>query len=358
MIDIDKANELLAKKSPTITDFPSPMSKGTIHDYYSNGSYWWPNPETENHLPYIRRDGELNPENFTKHKDLILQLSLDTSTLYRAYKQTNNKIYISKLEENLVSFFVDPKTKMNPSLMYSQAIPGICEGRSIGLIDTLQLIDIPVIVSEMIRDGIFSQAAPKGLSEWFNTYSNWLISSDFGIAESNEKNNHSITYYAQLAAFSLLSKNKETIHSKIREIFKSKLITQMGVDGFFPQEIKRSRSFGYSMFVVDNLSTIALLTSTKNDNLWSYRNMIKKAIDAIFPYIQDKTKWPYGQDIEMWNTMPSKSTFLYFASKAYGEIAYLDTWNKLKEPDLNYPSEARHIPVKTPEAYLSFLDLE
>src|SRR5262245_11940190 len=35
---------------------------GDKHDYMSMGTYWWPNPNTANGLPYIRRDGERNPE--------------------------------------------------------------------------------------------------------------------------------------------------------------------------------------------------------------------------------------------------------------------------------------------------------
>jgi len=35
---------------------------GDRHDYVSLAPYWWPNPNTHNGLPYVRRDGEINPE--------------------------------------------------------------------------------------------------------------------------------------------------------------------------------------------------------------------------------------------------------------------------------------------------------
>src|SRR5437868_6138387 len=35
---------------------------GDKHDYMSMGTYWWPNPNTTNGLPYVRRDGQANPE--------------------------------------------------------------------------------------------------------------------------------------------------------------------------------------------------------------------------------------------------------------------------------------------------------
>lgn len=355
-IYIEKADEILKEKSPAITDYPAPGSSGTIHDYFSNGSYWWPNPDTNNHLPYIRRDGMLNPENFTKHKDLLLKLSLDISVLYRAFHMTGERKYIAKMEENLYSFFIDSSTNMNPSLMFAQAIPGICSGRSIGIIDTLQLIDIPVITLEAERNGYFSSDTILGLKTWFSKYASWLIESPFGKKESEEKNNHSVTYYAQLSSFSLLSEESGMIKKQIRDAFKSQLLGQMGEDGLFPEELKRTRPYGYSIFILDNLSTIALLASTEND-LWHYNGLLRKAIDAFFPYIENKNLWPYGKDIEMWDTMPSKSAFLYFASYAYDNPRFRNAWNKIKEPDLSRASEARHIAIKTPEAYLPFLGL-
>src|SRR5207302_773663 len=35
---------------------------GDKHDYVSMGPYWWPNPAKRGGLPYVRRDGERNPE--------------------------------------------------------------------------------------------------------------------------------------------------------------------------------------------------------------------------------------------------------------------------------------------------------
>ena len=34
---------------------------GNPHDYISTGPYLWPNPATPNGLPFIRKDGQINP---------------------------------------------------------------------------------------------------------------------------------------------------------------------------------------------------------------------------------------------------------------------------------------------------------
>jgi Alginate lyase len=53
--------------------------------------------------------------------------------------------------ELLRVFFVDPKTRMNPSLQYAQAIPGVSPGRGYGIIDTLQLTDVPLAIVAIER---------------------------------------------------------------------------------------------------------------------------------------------------------------------------------------------------------------
>ncbi len=35
---------------------------GDKHDFYNLGTYWWPDPAKPDGLPYIRKDGEVNPE--------------------------------------------------------------------------------------------------------------------------------------------------------------------------------------------------------------------------------------------------------------------------------------------------------
>jgi hypothetical protein len=35
---------------------------GDKHDFYNYGPYWWPDSTKPDGLPYIRRDGEVNPE--------------------------------------------------------------------------------------------------------------------------------------------------------------------------------------------------------------------------------------------------------------------------------------------------------
>src|SRR5438045_3350128 len=57
-----------------ITKFPARLSEGGLNDFYSNGDYWWPDPAKPDGLPYIQRDGESNPNNFSAHRMALREM--------------------------------------------------------------------------------------------------------------------------------------------------------------------------------------------------------------------------------------------------------------------------------------------
>ena len=89
------AVRFLNEEPITITSYLCERSAGGIHDFYSEGDYWWPNPDDPNG-PFVRRDGISNPNNFNKHRQLMSRLSIQVPTLVAAYKLTHDKIYLIK----------------------------------------------------------------------------------------------------------------------------------------------------------------------------------------------------------------------------------------------------------------------
>src|SRR6185312_9710431 len=164
----------------TITKYRAAMSEGGTNDFYSNGDYWWPNPDTTNHLPYVQRDGQTNPENFNKHRECIWALKDNVAALGAAYKITGDDKYARKAAQLLRVFFVDADTRMNPNLQYAQAIPGVSSGRGIGIIDTLHLAEIPKAVEAMQKSPAFPPEVLAGLKKWFADYTDWMRASKNG----------------------------------------------------------------------------------------------------------------------------------------------------------------------------------
>src|SRR5215831_3419114 len=133
------ANGYLSEAPITITASSSPRSAGGAHDFFSEGDYWWPDPQNPGG-PYIQRDGMSNPDNFNEHRRALMRLSIQVPALVAAWKLSADRRYADHAARHLRAWFVDDATRMNPNLQYAQAIHGRTTGRGIGIIDTIHLV--------------------------------------------------------------------------------------------------------------------------------------------------------------------------------------------------------------------------
>src|ERR1700752_4724477 len=84
------AEAALTSEPRSITSAVNPRSAGGPHDFSSEGDYWWPDPANPAG-PYIRRDGQTNPDNFVGHRHLLLSFVRDVDTLMAAYRLTHDE---------------------------------------------------------------------------------------------------------------------------------------------------------------------------------------------------------------------------------------------------------------------------
>lgn len=243
---------------------------------------------------------------------------------------------------------------MNPHLSYAQAIPGVCDGRGIGIIDTLHLIDVPFAVESLKSSVHMAPDIYEGLKNWFARYLGWMLTDPKGVAEMNEKNNHSVCFFVQAAVFSLFTDN-EKIADFCRENYKHFLLPQMAADGSFPLELARTKPYNYSIFVLDNMVTLCYLLSVKEDNLWDYTLTngagIRNALDFLTPYLSDKASWPYPKDVMHFDAFPARTSFMIFAGCVLGRKELLNLFESL--PLESDDEEARrNIAVRVPYLWM------
>ena len=352
---ISTANEQLSIRPQTVTSASCVRSAGGKHDYYSEGTYWWPNPKDPNGK-YIQKDGQRNPENFDAHNEMLKKLSWIVGTQTSAYLLTDNKKYVETASRHLKAWFADTTTLMNPHLLYSQAIKGICTGRGIGIIDATPLIEVALSVKQLEHSPYFSVKLNAEVKEWFAQFLNWLDTHPYGIAEKNWKNNHGTWWHTQAAAYALLT-NNQTMLDSIRHRYKTILLPkQMALDGSYPEELARTKPYSYMQFNLDGMSTLVALISDKNNDLWNYKTAdgrsISKAVEFMYPYIVDKNKWTYKQDISEWDEQPRSSAFLFLAAHAYNNLSYLEMWKSLVNKKLGNES-LRNLPIKNPLLWMN-----
>lgn len=334
----------MPKEPITVTASISEKSAGTPHDFYSQGDYWWPNPENPDG-PYMRKDGQTNPENFIAHRLAMRDLSRWVASLTAAYKITKDKKYADKAMEHLRAWFIHAETKMSPHLLYAQAIVGKVTGRGIGIIDTIHLIEVAKSIQVLQQLGYLQENDFAGLKGWFDEYVTWLTTHPYGLKEKVHGNNHSTWWAAQVAAFAALAE-RPTILADCRQQYKSLLAAQLDKKGGFPDELKRTKPYNYSLFNIEGYAVLAEMASTPNDNLWQYQTpngTLKSAIDFMLPSIQDQSKWAFPKDVQHFDELPLQSASLLLAGLAYDKKEYLDVWKKLspkrqsKEVDRTYP---------------------
>jgi len=326
------ANQYLKEQPITITASTSPRSAGGIHDFFSEGDYWWPDPANPDG-PYIQRDGMTNPNNFVDHRRYLMRLSVQVPALAAAWTLTKDERYAKHAVEHLRAWFIDEKTRMNPSLQFAQAIHGRFTGRGIGVIDTIHLVEVARAV-EILKDSPSLNANDLGgVIQWFNDYLRWMTTSKNGLDEREGKNNHGTCWVMQVAAFAELVGNQDLI-AYCRNRFKTVLVpNQIAVNGTFPEELRRTKPYGYSLFNLDAMATICELLSTPGDNLWTFTTSdgrgIGKAVEYMYPFIKNKKSWPLKPDVMYDSEWPMRHASLLFAGRALRRPEYLELWKTL-----------------------------
>jgi hypothetical protein len=351
---VKEADSVLAVPPKTIVTAVNPRSAGGPHDWSSEGDYWWPDPQNPSG-PYIQRDGLTNPDNFVAHRELMLTFVRAFGALAAAATATGDERYAAAAVRHLHAWFVDPASRMNPNLNYAQAIKGLNAGRSIGVIDTVHFAEVALGIEALRGSAAFLPAEDAAVTAWFRDYLVWLQTSPNGIGESKATNNHGTCWVLQAAAFARLTGNQAVL-AACRQRFKTDLLPhQMALDGSFPQELKRTKPYGYAIFNLDVMTSLAAVLSTPEDNLMNFtlpdgRSLVK-GVAWLAPYLADKRRWPKPPDVMFWDEWPVRQPCLLLGAAATGREDWLALWKRL-DPDPTNEEIRRNFPDRQPVLWL------
>jgi hypothetical protein len=310
---------------------------GDKHDYLSQAPYFWADPKSPKGLPYIRRDGERNPEinKITDHRSLD-DLENSVETLALAYYFKDDEAYATKALQLLRTFFLDPATRMNPNLEYAQFIPGVNTGRGIGLIETRGLTRVVDAIGLLGRSKALSNADERGLRDWFGKFLQWMLNSKNGREEAAAKNNHGTYYDVQVVSFALFVEKPDLAVRVLREAREKRIAAQIEPDGRQPLELARTKAWGYSNGNLDGLMQLATLGERVGVDLWNFQTAdgrsIRKALGFLVPVAIGQAKWQY-QELE--GVKPEMLfPLMRRAAKVYQDQPYQTSMSKVPEVDL------------------------
>lgn len=352
------AKQHLTAPPVTVTAQSSARSAGGRHDFYSEGDYWWPdtaNPQG----PYVRRDGMTNPDNFTAHREALIRFSEITGNLTSAYLITQDAAYARAALAHCRAWFLDDSTRMNPHLLYAQAIQGRYTGRGIGIIDGIHFMEVVQSLRVLARAGMVDPPSLAGYRAWVEAFVTWLTTHPYGRDEMVHPNNHSTCWNMQVGLYAAFVGNDSLLHFCRDNFTQSLLPNQMAADGSFPLELARTKPYGYALFNLDAMAMNCLILSDPVYDLWTYTTAegqsMPRGLDYMQPYVVDKSSWPLPPDVMYGEEWPVAQPAFLFGAIKFADARYLRAWQSYAHFPQVFEVK-RNLPIRNPLIWLEDLN--
>jgi hypothetical protein len=298
---ISDADEALRQRPFSVLDKKKSVAGADAHDYVSFAPYYWPDPDKPDGLPYIRRDGHHNRalvsqgdrEHFGDIKSAAYALAL-------GYYFTEKAKYAEHAAVLLRTWFLNPKTRMNPNLNHAQAIPGGVTGRPTGLIEFRDMPQLVDALGLLETSPAWPEADRRAMRAWLGQYYDWLTTSPIGKGEDKATNNHSTWYDVQVMALALYLGKTGDARRVAEQFGERRLAAQVQPNGSQPRELGRVNSWGYSAFNVSAMLSVAEMAERVGVDVWKFRTAdgrsIRAALDYLASYLDGQRPWPHLRD--------------------------------------------------------------
>jgi hypothetical protein len=304
-----------------------------VHDFYSEAPYWWPQPD-DPAAPYVRRDGQTNPARFVANKNALVSMGDAVFSLGTAAYLLDDPRYAQRAARDINTWFINPKTRMNPHMEYSQTIRNFNTGRGAGIVDGRVFIRAIQGMEFLAQTGAWDLKEQAVVRKWFQDYLHWLTAGDYGNSEKHSGNNHASWWTAQVAAIANFIEDDATQRTAFTWYRERVFNHQIKPDGSAPHEESRTRSLWYSAFNLEALTTTCRIAQLQGVDLWSVHAKggatVSTVIDYLQPYLDDPKKWTKEQITEF------SGDGLYelaFAGMGLKKPEYIAAYRKLERPE-------------------------
>ncbi|MEM0994057.1 MAG: alginate lyase family protein [Bacteroidota bacterium] len=323
---IQRADKALNFDPNPVTNKAKAAPSGDKHDYLSIAPYWWADSTKEDGLPWIRRDGEVNPETRGNHtdKERIAKLWKVLSQLTFAFYYSNEPKYAEKAKELLRIWFVEEATKVNPNINYGQGVPGMTEGRPFGIIEWTGIDEVVNALQILEQRGMLEEDLKTEMQLWLTTYLDWLLTSKLGQEEGARPNNHANWYDYQVLGISIYLGQIEAAKTRAEAIKIKRIATQIEPDGSQPHELARTKSLSYSSMNLKAMILNAMLAKQVGIDLLNFETAdgrsLLQAATFLAPYAEKEKAWTYPQ-LGDWEELIDDRLLPLFSvmSSIYGE---------------------------------------
>lgn len=322
----DRANQALGEDLVVVTDKPDPPPGGSLHDYWSLSPYHWPDPNSDGGMPYINRDGEVNPESESERFDRLRLFKM--SDVVRAcslgYSAMRDERYAECAARWVRSWFIEHETRMNPSLDFAQHIPGKTAGSPAGIIRGMIFLEVNECLQHLSGSPHWTEEDTKGWKAWTAAYLDWLLTSELGQLEEKAFNNHGTWHDVQVSTFALLHGREELVRQRLALAKSRRIQRQIKPDGRQPLELMRTKSWDYSVMNLLGMARLAECGMPLGEKLWEFETPqgagMRKALDYLLPFALGEEIWT-GKHIRDFDGR-SLYPVVHAAARALGDARY------------------------------------
>ncbi len=287
-------------------------------DYVSIGTYWWPNPETTDGLPFVRHDGEYSPV-LDQYDRIQWDLHCDGIAVFAMAHQVCGD-FSGVISDWLNTWYIDPVTRMNPHLRHAQFCPGHDDGRMVGCIDfTVRLPRFIEILRRVISASPhMTSAFNSRVKPWWDELLDWLISSEVRDWHAAADNNIGV-YYDRSIIYLALWLGREALADEFLEsVLTERVGRQIQPGGRLPHELARTRSFDYTLMTILGFIDLAVLGDLRGMNLFTdsvpNSGSIAASMDWLWSLAASRDPWPEKQIgpiewtrlLRLWWCLPSR----------------------------------------------------
>lgn len=318
---LDDADQALESPLFFITDKLHVPPSGDKRDYFSLSIYFWPNENAPDGMPYVARDGLVNPEVEDYDRPRFVRMCVYVDALSLAYGLTGEERYAAKAAEFLRAWFVNDHTRMNPNMLFAQYIPGDnvvlpwkdyparfvpgTGGRKGvyvsfgGVIEDLDLIPMTDCLALLRGSESWTHADHTAVVAWYAAYAQWLLTHQHGLDEAACRNNHASWYWADIFCFLNFTGQPERTREYAAQYFPERLAIQIEPDGSQPEELVRAVSKSYTAFTLISFTNMAVSAAEAGFDAWNFEDAegrsLRKALDWLLPYLDGGKTWEWKQ---------------------------------------------------------------